>query len=107
MSTSSTNCLDQKWRQQKGLPLNPNAQGVLTDSPDYTFLDGRPTPYGVRQRHRLEKQKEYAETVMKLSKELDFAVEHHKQKEIAETERRQQILDNKLKPKGLLLLRKK
>lgn len=31
----------------KRLPRNPNKSGLLTDLPDYTFLDGRVTPLGV------------------------------------------------------------
>lgn len=33
-----------QWRVSKGLSANRNAEGILTDGPDYTFLDGRPTP---------------------------------------------------------------
>lgn len=33
-----------EWRVSKGLSINKNAEGILTDGPDYTFLDGRPTP---------------------------------------------------------------
>lgn len=33
-----------KWRSERGLPVNRNAEGILTDGPDYTYLDGRPTP---------------------------------------------------------------
>lgn len=36
-----------KWRYARGLPRNPNTAGPLTDLPDYTFMDGRPTPLGV------------------------------------------------------------
>lgn len=33
-----------EWRAERGLPANRNAEGVLTDGPDFTYLDGRPTP---------------------------------------------------------------
>jgi hypothetical protein len=33
-----------QWRESMGLPANKTSEGVLTDGPDYTFLDGRPTP---------------------------------------------------------------
>ncbi|KAK5642113.1 hypothetical protein RI129_008280 [Pyrocoelia pectoralis] len=98
--------LDQRWREKKGLPMNPNASGVLTDAPDYTFLDGRPTPYGMRQRERIARQKEVTETIIRLSKEMDFAVERHKQLQIDEENRKAAIIANKLKPKGVMLLRK-
>lgn len=43
----------------KGLPPNPNKDKTLLDLPDYSFLDGRPTPYGSRQKLRIEKQRQY------------------------------------------------
>lgn len=46
-SCTAIRALDQKWREQKGLQGNPNAFGPLTNLPDYSFLDGRPTPLGV------------------------------------------------------------
>ncbi|KAB0791487.1 hypothetical protein PPYR_03287 [Photinus pyralis] len=98
--------LDQRWREKQGLPMNPNASGVLTDAADYTYLDGRPTPYGTRQQNRILKQKEVAETIICLSKEIDFAVERHEQLKMDEEDRKRKILANKLKPKGVLLLRK-
>lgn len=33
-----------QYRLERGLSLHKNAEGILTDGPDYTFLDGRPTP---------------------------------------------------------------
>lgn len=36
------------WRRNRRLPKNPTSSGPLTDLPDYTFIDGRPTPLGVR-----------------------------------------------------------
>lgn len=47
ISCTSKLHLDQKWREERGLPANPNEFGPLTNLPDYTFLDGRPTPMGV------------------------------------------------------------
>lgn len=35
------------WRRNRRLPKNPTQEGPLTDLPDYTFMDGRPTPLGV------------------------------------------------------------
>ncbi|CAH0547188.1 unnamed protein product [Brassicogethes aeneus] len=96
--------INQKWRQERGLPLNPNACGVLTDGPDYTFLDGRLTPYGVRQKQRIIKQKEIAKQIIKLTGEVDFAVDRHKHLQMEEVKRKEQILNGKLKPKGVKLL---
>lgn len=107
ISTTSTKCLDQRWREQRGLPVNPNKYGVLTDSPDFSYLDGRATPYGVRQRKRMLKQKEVAEQIMQLTKEVDFAVERHEKLQLEEEQKIKEIIANKLKPKGLLLLKNK
>lgn len=46
-SCTMIRALDRKWRERRGLPENPNAFGPLTNLPDYSFLDGRPTPLGV------------------------------------------------------------
>ncbi|KAK4876660.1 hypothetical protein RN001_009166 [Aquatica leii] len=106
VQTTGISCLDQRWREARGLPMNPNASGVLTDAADYSYLDGRPVPYGTRQKNRIIKQKQITETIIKLSGEIDFAVERHKQLQIDEEQRKQQIISNKLKPKGLTLLKK-
>jgi large subunit ribosomal protein L52 len=45
---------------RKKLPLNPMDRGVLTDGADYVFLDGRPTPFGTKQKRKLLLQREYA-----------------------------------------------
>ncbi|XP_011879513.1 PREDICTED: 39S ribosomal protein L52, mitochondrial [Vollenhovia emeryi] len=98
--------LDQRWRQKRGLTRNPNTFGPLTNLPDYIFKDGKPTPLGVRQKARLDKQREYAAKIIKLVSEIDHAVERHHRLKEKEKQERQQILDNKLKPKGDLLLKK-
>ena len=103
LSTSPHLCLDQRWRRKKGLPMNPNAYGVLTDTPDYTFMDGRPTPLGVKQGIRLKERQEQAKKIIALSGEIDFAVEYHKKRQLDEMKQRQSIIANKLKPKGDLL----
>lgn len=105
ISTSTTCNLIQKFRKERGLPLNPNACGPLTDLPDYTFLDGRPTPLGTRQNNRMLKQKQIAERILTLSKEIDYAVKRHQDMLNKEEEKKQQIIANKFKPKGHLLLK--
>lgn len=88
--------------------------------PDYTFKDGRPTPLGVRQKFRVDKQRDYAvckingdylllnyihcidfqAKIIKLVGEIDYAVERHAKLQEKKKQKHQQILDNKLKPKG-------
>ena len=60
------NCLINIIYFRCGLTANPNTFGPLTNLPDYTFKDGRPTPLGVRQKARLDKQRDYA--VCKINK---------------------------------------
>lgn len=107
LSKTAVLSLDQRWRISQGLPMNANACGVLTDGPDYTFLDGRLTPYGMNQKKRIARQREVRDQIIHLSGEIDFAVDRHKQKQIEEKQRKQNILDKKLKPKGMALLKSK
>ncbi|XP_063245035.1 large ribosomal subunit protein mL52 [Bacillus rossius redtenbacheri] len=97
--------VDRGWRKQRGLPENPNSFGPLTNLPDYSFRDGRPTPLGVGQYQRVLRQQDFAEKVVKLTKEIDFAVERYDKLQQEEEERRQHILDSKLKPKGQKLIK--
>ncbi|KAL6420482.1 hypothetical protein ACFW04_014466 [Cataglyphis niger] len=98
--------LNQRWRKKCGLTVNPNAFSPLTNLPDYTFKDGKPTPLGIRQKARLDRQRDYAARIIKLVGEIDYAVERHANLQKEEKQRKQQILDFKLKPKGDLLLQK-
>lgn len=86
--------------------MNPNTCGVLTDGADYSFQDGRPTPYGTRQANRILKQQDLAAQIIKLSAEVDFAVDRFNKIQHGEEERKQRILRNKFKPKGVKLLEK-
>ena len=47
LQTSTSLFLDVKRREKQGLHINPTAHGPLTNLPDYSFSDGRPTPLGV------------------------------------------------------------
>ncbi|CAH2039303.1 unnamed protein product, partial [Iphiclides podalirius] len=94
------------WRVSRGLPINKNAEGVLTDGPDYTFLDGRPTPLLQKQKLRMLKNREVAAKIVELSTELDFAKSRHQKLLDAKERERQTILQNRLKPKGNALLKK-
>lgn len=84
--------------------MNPNAYGALTDGHDYTFLDGRLTPFGQRKTAKISKQREIRDQIINLSGEIDFAVERHKTLQANEAKRKQDLLDRKLKPKGQVLL---
>lgn len=86
---------------------NPNKSSLLTHLPDYTYMDGRVTPFGANQRKRIIQQREIAKQIVTLSKEMDFAVERHQRNMAEAEETKQKLLAAKLKPKGHLLLQKK
>ncbi|CAK9803764.1 39S ribosomal protein L52, mitochondrial [Anthophora quadrimaculata] len=102
--TSCTIYLDQRWRQMKGLVANPNKVGPLVNLPDYSFKDNRPVPYGSRQLKRIQKHQEFVKRIVKLVGEVDHAVERHAKLTKEKEDRKQQILDNKLKAKGQKLI---
>ncbi|KAM3955853.1 mitochondrial ribosomal protein L52 isoform 2-T2 [Aphomia sociella] len=105
---SSTSVRDSKqWRMSQGLSGNRTAEGILTDGPDYTFLDGRPTPLLHKQKLRMLKQREYAAQIVEMCSELDFAKERHQNILKAEAEEKQKYIDSRLKPKGKALSKKK
>ncbi|XP_050531999.1 39S ribosomal protein L52, mitochondrial [Daktulosphaira vitifoliae] len=99
-STNQTLCLDLTWRRSKKLPLNPMDRGTLTDGVDYIFLDGRPTPFGMKRKRKLLQQREYAKKIVELSKSLDLAKERYAEKLSKEEKLIKNILDKKLLPKG-------
>ncbi|XP_059351291.1 large ribosomal subunit protein mL52-like isoform X1 [Daphnia carinata] len=102
--TSSCCLVEQDWRYKNGLPRNPNAYGPLTDGRDFTFVDQRVTPIGAGQLKRLEKHRIYAEKILQTVKEMNFAIERRANLQKQSVEKRKEILESKLKPKGHLLL---
>ncbi|KAG4071652.1 hypothetical protein HA402_011806 [Bradysia odoriphaga] len=99
--------LNTKWREDRGLPINPNAHGPLTDLPDYTFMDGsRPTPLGSNQKKRIIKQRELTQRMVTLIKEVDDAKLSYQLAQEKKQQTKQEIIANKLKPKGVLLIKK-
>ncbi len=65
-------CSGKLWRQKVGLPKLQTARGPLTDLPDYSFVDGRPTPLSVGQVRRKELQEEL--TVIMTFKNFYFII---------------------------------
>lgn len=106
---------------------NPiSAESPLVSLPDFTYMDGRPTPLGVSQEsgsppvsqgnfipslqinqmQRVMKQREYANTIVTQLGELDFAKQRYAKIVQDKANQRQAVLDSKLKEKGGKLLRK-
>ncbi|OWR54127.1 large ribosomal subunit protein mL52 isoform X2 [Danaus plexippus] len=104
-STSSMNT--KQWRLERGLPANRLTEGVLIDAPDYTYLDGRPTPLLQKQKKRMLRQQDYARQIIANISEIDFAKQRYFDNMKAAEEDRNNIINNRLKPKGKALLRKK
>ncbi|CAH0730017.1 unnamed protein product, partial [Brenthis ino] len=92
-----------QWRIEHGLSVNRTAEGILTDGPDYTFLDGRPTPLLQKQKKRMLKQQDYATKIVTLCSEIDFAKKRYQDMLNAKEEERRKIISNRLKPKGRAL----
>ncbi|XP_050429623.1 39S ribosomal protein L52, mitochondrial [Adelges cooleyi] len=103
-STNQVLRLDLSWRRSKKLPLNPMDRGILTDGADYVFLDGRPTPFGMRRKRKLLQQREYAKKIVELSESLDLAKERYANKIKEKEENVKSILDKKLQTKGAKLI---
>lgn len=85
---------------RKGLPQNPNKDKMLLDLPDYSFVDGRPTPYGSRQKQRIEKQRYYTAKIISLTEEIDTAERLHQEKLAKQKMLAEQRIKAKLRPKG-------
>ncbi|XP_066942750.1 large ribosomal subunit protein mL52 [Macrobrachium rosenbergii] len=89
-----------KYKFQKSFKTSLGAHGPLVDGPDYTFLDGRETPLGSSKRKRANEQLEVSSKILQLLNETNFAVESHKRRQEEAKQRRQAVLDSKLKPKN-------
>ncbi|XP_063440409.1 large ribosomal subunit protein mL52-like [Mytilus edulis] len=89
-----------KWRISQGQARSGNEYGLLTEMPDYSFLDGRPTPLSLRQQKRRQEKIEVAKDIMKKLGQIDFAKERFELQEQSRQQQRQSLLDNKLKAKS-------
>jgi len=96
--------VDLNETSSNGMPRNPNAYGPLTDKRDFSFLDGRAVPMGSGQVKRALKQKNYAERIFQIVKEMDFAVYRNQRIQQETEDRNQAILKSKFKAKGHLVV---
>ncbi|KAK7469854.1 hypothetical protein BaRGS_00036132 [Batillaria attramentaria] len=89
-----------KWGLER-FPRDPtNKTGPLTDLPDYTYLDGRPTPLNKGQLKRKKENYELAKRIVTLVQEMEGAKEKYARKQQEEVARREAILAAKLKQKS-------
>ncbi|XP_060063107.1 large ribosomal subunit protein mL52-like [Ylistrum balloti] len=90
-----------EWRIKQGKAMDGLTYGPLTDLPDYTYLDGRPTPLSKGQLRRREMNKEMAKNAMKMLKELDLTKTAYMEKQQKRKEKKRQSKNRvDMKPKG-------
>ncbi|XP_074646560.1 large ribosomal subunit protein mL52-like [Tubulanus polymorphus] len=99
-STSSSYQAGGKWRESHGLPSNHNQFGPLTDLPDWSYLDGRPTPIGGGQRKRMESNIDIGKQILNGLEDIERAEKMYEARINNNKKRRQDILNGKLKKKG-------
>ncbi|KAL3859172.1 hypothetical protein ACJMK2_009404 [Sinanodonta woodiana] len=88
------------YRLKRGQAINKTRYGPLTDLPDFTFLDGRPTPLAPGQKRRLDEKKQMTTVIMKMLHEMDSAETYFKEKQMEEKQHREEIISKKFKPKS-------
>ncbi|KAG5321776.1 RM52 protein, partial [Acromyrmex heyeri] len=96
--------INQRWRQKRGLTANPNTFARLDKQRDYAVCKINKNYYFVMNFCTILYFIDFQAKIIKLVGEVDFAVERHTKMQEKEKEKRQKILNNKLKPKGDLLL---
>ncbi|XP_028851664.1 large ribosomal subunit protein mL52 isoform X1 [Denticeps clupeoides] len=104
-ATTCTVLAGRSWRLQHGLPCRGSEYGPLTDLPDWSYADGRPSPPMKGQIRRRKEREEFARRVVSLSSEIDNGMQRWrdgKEEEKRLEERKKSLL---LKPKGKLLLK--
>ncbi|GAB1599567.1 hypothetical protein Ahia01_000234000 [Argonauta hians] len=99
LGTTPALCAGSKYRFSQGKATNNSSYGPLTDLPDYSYLDGRPTELSMCQNRRREKRIEMASRVVRYIKELTDAKKIHQQRLELKSQQQQQQLQKQLKPK--------
>lgn len=61
-----------------GKSRDNTSYGPLIDLPDFSYLDGRPSPLTRRQMERIEEKKQAAKKVYTLLGEIEYAKERHR-----------------------------
>ncbi|XP_045193044.1 39S ribosomal protein L52, mitochondrial-like isoform X2 [Mercenaria mercenaria] len=87
-------------RLMRGACVNGERYGPLFDKPDYTFLDGRPTPLTPEQMKQKVERRDLAERVMKYLQEIDTVKSYNKQKKEEIENYKRQRIGERLKAKS-------
>ncbi|XP_046549426.1 39S ribosomal protein L52, mitochondrial-like [Haliotis rubra] len=89
----------QKWRLEQGLAADNTRYGPLTDMPDYSYLDGRPTPLSKGQVQRRRRRIGIAKRIKFLVGEMNEARENYALKQKEEVTQNEEAVKKRLKPK--------
>lgn len=90
-----------KWRQQQGLPRAGTEYGPLTDTPDWSYADGRPGPPSKGALKRKDQQRELAIRIDQLAEEVLSGKERYRLSLKALEEKELDRQSRQLKPKGI------
>ncbi|XP_052817501.1 39S ribosomal protein L52, mitochondrial-like [Mya arenaria] len=74
-------------RLMRGLCVKGERYGPLVDLPDYTYLDGRPTPLTPQQREIKAERRQLSEKVVRFMKEMDNVREYNINREDTSTKK--------------------
>lgn len=96
-----------KWRLENGLARGGSEYGPLTDLPDWSFADGRPSPPLKGQIRRQKQREEFARRAVYLNAEVDEGMKQWCERKEAEKQKEEHVKSLLLKPKGNLLLKNK
>lgn len=72
----------------------------FADTPDWSYLDGRPAPLIGGQRKRYEQQMDYNRTIQTLLQQVDYAKETQAAKLTEQQANKDHLIKNKLRCKG-------
>ncbi|XP_001179356.3 39S ribosomal protein L52, mitochondrial [Strongylocentrotus purpuratus] len=100
LSSTSSCMAGKRWRESQGLGRSGNEYGPLTDNPDWSYADGRPAPPQPNQLRRKEEQRELAERIDILSKEMLQGKVKYQDKLDAKRRHEEMRAERRLKPKG-------
>eukprot|EP00053_Salpingoeca_punica_P012371 m.110894 g.110894 ORF g.110894 m.110894 type:complete len:101 (-) comp15932_c0_seq3:137-439(-) len=75
LHTAARASAGQKYRVMNGKARSGNEYGTLTDTPDWSYLDGRPAPSSLRQLKRSEKQQFVQLRMAQLLQEVNNATQ--------------------------------
>ncbi|XP_067651487.1 large ribosomal subunit protein mL52-like [Haliotis asinina] len=97
--TSVPVTVGQQWRLERGQAANNTRYGPLTDMPDYSYIDGRPTPLSKGQVRRRWKRIGIAKRIKLLVGEMNEARENYALKQKKEEKQKEEAVTRRLKPK--------